>query len=94
VDIGAGAIDYLARVTIVGTSGGQGGKEAAELRGVTVPVKISGPLDAPRFRADLGAAARDVAREKAEEKIKEEKDQLRDRARERARDRLKDLFKR
>jgi len=94
VDIGAGAIDYLARVTIVGTSGGQGGKEAAELRGVTVPVKISGPLDAPRFRADLGAAARDIAREKAEEKIKEEKDQLRDRARERARDRLKELFKR
>lgn len=94
VDIGASAIDYLARVTIVGTSGGQGGKEAADLRGVTVPVKISGPLDAPRFRADLGAAARDVAREKAEEKIQEEKDQLRDRARERARDRLKDLFKR
>jgi AsmA protein len=94
VDIGAGTIDYLARVSVVGTSGGQGGKEAAELRGVTVPVKISGPLDAPRFRADLGAAARDVAREKAEEKIKEEKDQLRDRARERARDRLKDLFKR
>lgn len=94
VDIGAGVIDYLAKVSVVGTSGGQGGKEAAELRGVTVPVKISGPLDAPRFRADLGAAARDVAREKAEEKIKEEKDQLRDRARERARDRLKDLFKR
>jgi AsmA protein len=94
VDIGAGTIDYLAKVSVVGTSGGQGGKEAADLRGVTVPVKISGPLDAPRFRADLGAAARDIAREKAEEKIKEEKDQLRDRARERARDRLKDLFKR
>jgi A/G-specific adenine glycosylase len=92
VDIGANAIDYVARVSIVGTSGGQGGKEAAELRGVTVPVKITGPLDAPRFRADLGSAARDVAKEKAQEKIKEEKEQLRDRARERARDRLKDLF--
>jgi AsmA protein len=94
VDIGAGTIDYVARVSIVGTSGGQGGKEAAELRGVTVPVKITGPLDAPRFRADLGSAARDVAKEKAQEKIQEEKEQLRDRARERARDRLKDLFKR
>ncbi len=94
VDIGASTIDYLARVSIVGTSGGQGGKESTELRGVTVPVKITGPLDAPRFRADLGSAARDVAREKAQEKIKEEQGQLRDRARERARDRLKDLFKR
>ncbi len=90
VDIGAGTIDYLAKVSIVGSSGGQGGKEAGDLRGVTVPVKITGTLDAPRFRADLGAAARDVARERAEEKVKEEKDQLR----ERARDRLKGLFKR
>ena len=90
VDIGAGTIDYLARVAIVDTSGGQGGKEAADLRGVTVPVKITGTLDAPRFHADLRAAARDVARERAEEKVKEEKDQLR----ERARDRLKGLFKR
>jgi len=90
VDIGAGTIDYLARVSVVGSSGGQGGKEAADLRGVTVPMKITGTLDAPRFHADLRAAARDVAREKAEEKVKEEKDQLR----ERARDRLKGLFKR
>ena len=90
VDIGAGTIDYLAKVSVVGSSGGQGGKEAGDLRGVTVPVKITGTLDAPRFRADLRAAAGDAARDRADEKIKEEKEQLK----ERARDRLKGLFRR
>jgi AsmA protein len=71
VDIGAGSIDYVARVSVVGSSGGQGGKEAAELRGVTVPVKITGPLDAPRFRVDLGAAAGQAVKQKAEEKLKD-----------------------
>lgn len=87
VDIGAGTIDYLARVSVVGSSGGQGGKEAADLRGVTVPVKITGTLDAPRFRADLRAAAGDAVKQKAEEKVKDE-------VKERARDRLKGLLRR
>ena len=87
VDIGAGTIDYLAKVSIVGSSGGQGGREAADLRGVTVPVKITGTLDAPRFRADLRATAGDAVKQKAEEKVKDE-------VKERARDRLKGLLRR
>ena len=83
VDIGAGSIDYLIRASVVATSSGQGGKDLAELRGVTVPVKVSGPLDAPRFRADLRAAAGDAVRQRAEEKLKE-----------RAQDRLKGLLRR
>jgi AsmA protein len=90
VNIGAGTIDYLAKVSIVGSSGGQGGREAADLRGVTVPVKITGTLDAPRFRADLRAAAGDAAREKLDEK----KEQVKEKAKERAKDRLKDLLRR
>jgi len=71
VDIGGGSIDYLAKPSIVRSSAGQGGKEAAELRGATVPVKITGPLEAPRFRVDLGAAAGQAVKRKAEEKLKE-----------------------
>ena len=41
-------------------------EEAAELRGVTVPVKITGPLEAPRFRVDLGATVGDAVKQKAE----------------------------
>jgi len=83
IDIGANSIDYLVKASVVASSGGQGGKELAELRGVTVPVKITGPLDAPRFRADLGAAAGDAVKQRAEEKLKE-----------RVQDRLKDLLRR
>jgi hypothetical protein len=39
-------------------------------------VKITGPLDAPRYRVDLGATVEQAARQKAEEKLKE---QLQDR---------------
>jgi AsmA protein len=81
VDIGANSIDYVAKASVVGSSGGQGGKEAAELRGVTVPVKITGPLDAPRFRVDLGATVGEAVKQKAEEKLKE-----------RVQDRLKGLL--
>jgi AsmA protein len=83
IDIGANSIAYLVKASVVATAGGQGGKELAELRGVTVPVKITGPLDAPRFRADLGAAAGDAVKQRAEEKLKE-----------RVQDRLKGLLRR
>src|SRR6266571_3515623 len=83
IDIGGNSIAYLIKASVVATSGGQSGKELAELRGVTVPVKVSGPLDAPRFRADLGAAAGDAVKQRAEEKLKE-----------RVQDRLKGLLRR
>ena len=53
------------------------------MRGVTVPVKVTGPLDAPRFRADLRATVGDAVRQRAEDKLKE-----------RVQDRLKDLLRR
>jgi len=81
IDIGANSIDYLIKASVVASSGGQGGKDLAELRGVTVPVKITGPLDAPRFRADLGAAVGDAVKQRAEDKLKE-----------RVQDRLKGLL--
>lgn len=86
VDIGANAINYLAKVSVVASSSGQGGKDLAELNGKTLPVKIDGPLDAPQFHPDLNALFRDVAKEqlhKQEDKLKE-----------RVQDRLKELLKR
>ena len=86
VDIGANAINYLAKAAVVASSSGQGGKELADLQGITVPVKISGPLDAPQIVPDLRAAAGSVVKQqaqKAEEKLKE-----------RAQERLKNLLRR
>src|SRR6266513_2021923 len=83
IDLGANSIDYLIKASVVASSSGQGGKDLAELRGVTVPVKVSGPLDAPRFRADLRATVGDAVKQRAEDKLKE-----------RAQDRLKSLLRR
>src|SRR5437879_3989278 len=49
VNIGANVIDYLAKVSVVASSTGQGGKDLADLNGKTLPVKIDGALDAPKF---------------------------------------------
>ena len=68
IDIGNDAINYLARATVVGTAKGQGGKEADELKGVTVPVKLTGPLGAPRYEMDYGALATEAAKQEVEKK--------------------------
>jgi AsmA protein len=86
VDIGGNAINYVAKASVVGTSTGQGGKDLANLSGVTLPVKIDGPLDAPKFHPDLKGIAGNVAKQqaqKAEEKLKE-----------RVQERLKGLLRR
>jgi len=62
IDLGNGTIDYLLRPTIVGTLGGQGGRAASDLRGLTVPVRISGPLSAPQYDFDLQAMLAGAAR--------------------------------
>ncbi len=72
VDIGSDAIDYVARASLVASASGQGGADAESLRGITVPVKITGALEAPKFHADLGAAVGGAVRQRAEERLKDE----------------------
>ena len=69
-------IDYSLRVSIVGTSKGQGGKELEDLKGVTIPIKITGTFSEPKPSVDLAAIVKEQAsgelKAKAEEKLKEE----------------------
>ncbi|HJW11882.1 MAG TPA: AsmA family protein, partial [Albitalea sp.] len=46
IDIGKSRIDYVARATVAPTATGQGGADLAALKGVTVPVRLTGPFDA------------------------------------------------
>lgn len=68
-------IDYSLKVAIVGTISGQGGKELAELKGLTIPVKIGGTFSEPKPTVDLANLVKDKAKQelkaKAEDKIKE-----------------------
>jgi AsmA protein len=86
VDIGGGSLNYVAKASVVASSAGQGGKDLAELNGLTIPVQISGPFEAPRYRVDFKGLAGNVAKQqaqKAEDKLKE-----------RVQDRLKNLLRR
>ncbi len=70
IDIGEDSLDYLVRASIVGTLKGQGGQELGDLRGVTVPVRVSGPLTAPSYKLDFSAMATEAVKQKAEEAVR------------------------
>ncbi len=68
IDIGNETIDYLAKPTIVETSKGQGGKDIADLAGVSFPVKITGTFSEPKYKLDFAAVAKQAAQSKLIEK--------------------------
>ncbi len=70
VNLGEDSINYLIKASIVGTSKGQGGRELAELQGVTVPVRVTGPLAAPSYKLDFNAMATDAVKQKLEDTVK------------------------
>jgi len=71
IDVGKGRIDYVARATVAETSKGQGGAELAALKGVTVPVKLSGPLESMDWNIQWSAVAAGAAQAKLEEKLRD-----------------------
>jgi AsmA protein len=69
INIGADSLNYLVKASIVGTSRGQGGREVEDLRGVTVPVRVSGPLASPSYKLDFGRAATDTAKQRLTDEL-------------------------
>ena len=88
VNIGANSMDYVAKATVVGSLEGQGGKELAALKGITVPVRVSGPFDALKYTLDFNALAGEVVKQKVEEK----KEELKSKVQEGLKEQLKGLF--
>lgn len=85
IDIGNGRMNYVAKASVVGTSGGQGGKDLEHLKGLTVPVRVSGPFDNLSYRLEFASLVGEAAKAKVEEKVKEK-------ARESLKEGLKGLF--
>jgi len=52
LDIGNNTIDYLAKAILAATAKGQGGRDARDVAGVTIPVKLTGALDNPTWNVD------------------------------------------
>jgi AsmA protein len=84
----------------VASGEGQGGKGADQLKGVTVPVRLTGPFDKLAYKIEWGAMLEDATKASVEAKKKElqaaadEKvKQARSQAEEAVKDKAKDLFK-
>ena len=71
IDIGRETIDYAVKATVVATLQGQGGPELQALKGLTVPVKLGGPLTAMNWHIDFAGMAGDAVKTKVQDKLKD-----------------------
>jgi AsmA protein len=83
VNIPQEKLDYLLKATVVGTTKGQGGAELEALKGLTVPVKIHGPLTALDYKLDFSGLAAAAAQQQIEAKKEELKGKLTDKLQDR-----------
>ncbi len=70
INVGEDTINYLVKAAVVGTLTGQDGRGVNELKGVTVPVRASGPLTAPAFSIDFNSLITDTVKQKAEDAVR------------------------
>jgi AsmA protein len=83
IDIGKSRLDYVLKATVVETSGGQGGKELEQLRGLTVPVRASGPFEQLSYQIEFDRiSAEGALKAKLDEKKKEVREDLKKKAKE------------
>lgn len=84
IDIGNDSMDYTTKVTVSKTEGGGS---------ATLPVYLSGPFAALKYRVDYGALVKDVVKQKAQAKVDAKKEEVKDKAKEQLKNKLKGLFK-
>lgn len=90
VDLATQAVDYLLTATLVGTLKGQGGRELEDLKGIAIPIRVSGPWESLRYSPDLQALLEATAEAKVQEKIDEKKQDLQQKVEEKLQESLGD----
>jgi AsmA protein len=96
INLGEDRLDYLAKATVVSTLQGQGGPELQALKGLTVPVRLSGPFNAIGWRIDFQGMASELAKQKVEEKKEEVRSQAQkalDEQKNKVQDQIRQQFK-
>ena len=76
IDLVKETINYLAKPTVVETSRGAGGKGLDELKGLTIPIKLTGSLFDPKYKLDVEEALKQKATEKLRNELKGKEDEL------------------
>jgi AsmA protein len=88
-DLPKKTLDYTAKVAIVPTAAGQMGKDLADLRGLTIPIHLSGPFQAPSYRLAFSDVISEALTGKAQVKV----DEVKERAREAAKNQIGSALK-
>lgn len=92
LNIADGNMAYTAKATVVNTATGQEGKELSDLKGVTIPVHVSGPFDALTYKLAFADLAADIAKAKLDEKKQELQKKIGEKVQSEVQDRLKGVL--
>jgi len=75
VNIAEDSLNYVVKAAVVASTAGQGGKERAELTGLTLPVRVYGPYAAIKYKMEFSqmfsGASKEALKESAKEALKE-----------------------
>jgi AsmA protein len=92
--------DYKLDVAVVGTLEGEGGREIQDLKGLAIPLQITGPFAAPKVRLNLDDALKaratqelDKQKAKLQEKIDEARQEQEQQLKQKLEDTIKDKLK-
>jgi AsmA protein len=69
IDVGRGRIDYLARATVTSTMKGQDGADLTSLKGLTIPVRLTGPFESLDWKIEWSTVAAAAVTKQLEDKI-------------------------
>jgi AsmA protein len=88
IDLINETINYVAKPTIVETSQGQGGKELDALRGLTVPIQLSGNLYAPQYQVMVNDVLKQQATAQLQKQLEQHHDEIQQKLKEKLGDDL------
>ena len=89
INLATEQLDYLVKASVVSTLKGQDGADLESLKGLTIPIRLTGPFTAIAWKID----AKNLISGQTREAIDEKKEALRSRAQEEVKGQLKDRLK-
>lgn len=89
VNLANDQIDYLLKALLIRPGQNQASAGASQLKGLTVPIRVTGTIEKPRYQLDLEAALT----ESQKARLQQKKQQLEQKLQQKLQERLKNLFK-
>ena len=93
IDIGHDSLDYTVKASVVNTLTGQGGKDLAQTRDVTIPVRVHGPYDKTAYEIQWASVSSALLKGAVSDKVDAKKKEIETKARDKLQDKLKGLLR-